>query len=371
MFKKTSFLLLVTLLFILQPSTTQPVAKAAIQKSTTIGLRLLETTDLHADLINYDYYLSRENNRIGLVQTASLIRQARNEVKNSLLFDGGDHLKGNPLGEYLARIKGINKGKIHPVYRAFNHLKYDAIAIGNHEFNYGLKFLNAALKGAEMPAINANVISVKTNTPYFKPYVILKRKLEDQYGKKHDLRIGVISFMPTQIMKWDKSNLEGRVYPRPIVETAKEYLPIMKAEGADIVIALAHTGITDEPYHPDTEDAVYYLTKIAGIDAILSGHSHSLFPGPSYQKIANTDMKAGRINGKPVVMAGAFGSHLGIIDLNIKKVAGKWKVVNGLSQVRPIADEDGKPLVQTDAELFKLLKPEHKETVNTINKLGH
>ncbi|MEH7415198.1 metallophosphoesterase [Neobacillus drentensis] len=338
--------------------------------SSQVDLRILETTDIHADLINYDYYQTKIDNRIGLVKTATLIREARKESKNTLLFDDGDHLKGNPLGEYLSRIKGMHKGKTHPVYRAFNYLNYDAIAIGNHEFNYGLAFLKTALKGAKMPVLNANVFSVKTNKPYFKPYTILKRKLVDQSGKPHELKIGVISVMPTHIMKWDKANLEGKVFAKPMVETAKEFVPIIKAEGADIIIALAHTGISSEPYHADTENGVYYLTQIPEIDVVLAGHSHSVFPGSVYQNLPNTNLETGEINGKPVVMAAAFGSRLGIIDLKLSNSNGKWQIVAQKSYTRPIADDNGKPLVKTDIGLYRLVKEEHEEMVDFIRKLG-
>jgi 2',3'-cyclic-nucleotide 2'-phosphodiesterase len=367
--KRVSFLFILSL-FGLSCSSFSYAVESTPNHPGIVDLRILETTDLHASLVNYDYYQTKADNRIGLVKTATLIRTARNEVQNSLLFDDGDHLKGNPLGEYLARIRGIHKGKTHPVYRAFNYLGYDAIAIGNHEFNYGLEFLNAAVKGAKMPVINANVFSVKKNKPYFTPYVILKRNVTDQNGTRHKLNIGVIGFMPTQIMKWDKANLEGKVIAKPIVETAKEFVPIMKAEGADIIIALAHTGISSEPYRPDSENAVYYLTQIPGIDVVLAGHSHSLFPGPVFNHLPNTNKETGQINGKPVVMAGAFGSRLGIIDLRIKKIAGKWKVLKGTSLTRPIADESGKSLVKKDKGLYKLVKPEHQETVDFIKKLG-
>ena len=335
-----------------------------------IDLRILETTDIHAALVNYDYYQTKTDNTIGLVKTSSLIHHARNEAVNSLLFDVGDHLKGNPLGEYLVRIKGIQKGKIHPVYRAFNYLKYDAITIGNHEFNYGLKFLKTVLKGPKMPVVNANVYSAIKNKPYFKPYVILKRTIVDKQGADHDISIGVIGFMPPQIMKWDKANLEGKVIARPIVETAKEYVPIMKAEGADIIIALAHTGIDSEPYHPETENAVYYLSDIQDIDVILAGHSHSIFPGTTFKDLPHINIEEGKIKGKPVVMAGAFGSRLGIIDLQLEVNAGKWKVIKSTSFTRPIADENGNPLVETDKKLFRLIKPEHQETVDFLKKLG-
>ncbi|MFL6556857.1 MAG: metallophosphoesterase [Bacillus sp. (in: firmicutes)] len=363
-------ILIILSLFGLFHSSFWYITEATPHQPTIVDLRILETTDLHASLINYDYYQTKTDNRIGLVKTATLIRKARDEVQNSLLFDDGDHLKGNPLGEYLARIRGINKGKVHPVYRAFNFLHYDAVAIGNHEFNYGLEFLNAAIKGAKMPIINANVFSEKKKKPYFTPYVILKRVVVDQNGNEHQLNIGVIAFMPTQIMRWDKANLEGMVYAKPIVETAEEFIPIMKSEGADIIIALAHTGISYEPYKPDSENAVYYLTKIPGIDVVLAGHSHSVFPGPLFKQYPNTDIEMGRINGKPVVMAGAFGSRLGIIDLRIKKNTNKWQVIEGTSFTRPIADELGQSLVKKDKGLFKLLKPEHQETVDFIKKLG-
>jgi 2',3'-cyclic-nucleotide 2'-phosphodiesterase len=337
---------------------------------STVDLRILETTDLHASLVNYDYYQTKKDDRVGLVKTATLIHRARGETKNSLLFDDGDHLKGNPLGEYLARIRGLNSGKTHPVYRAFNYLGYDAVAIGNHEFNYGLPFLNSSLKGLKAPAVNANVYSVKKGTPYFTPYVILEKNVIDRNGVQHVLHVGVIGFMPTQIMKWDKSNLEGKVTARPMVDAAKEFVPIMKAKGADIIIALAHTGISSGPYSPDTENAVYYLTNIPGIDAILAGHSHSVFPGPVYANLPNTNLDTGLINGKPVVMAGAFGSRLGIIDLQLSNSSGKWQIVKGNSTTWPIADDLGQSLVKKDKVLFKLIHPEHQETVDFIKRLG-
>lgn len=339
-------------------------------KSEVVELRLLETTDLHANLVNYDYYQTQIDNNIGLVKTATLIKQARREVKNSLLFDNGDHLVGNPLGEYLARIGGIQKGKIHPVYRAFNHLGYDAVAIGNHEFNYGLHFLSTVLKGLKMPVVNANVFSTQKNKPFIMPYVMLKRDVIDRQGNNHKLKIGVIGLMPTQIMKWDRANLEGRVFAKPIVETAEEYVPLMKAEGADIIIVLAHTGIDNQTYHPESENGVYSLTKIPEIDVILAGHSHNVFPGPVYKDLPNSNIETGEINGKPVVMAGAFGSRLGIIDLQLQYISGKWKIIKGVSFTRPIADENGVSLVKTDRDLYKLIKKEHHETVDFIKRIG-
>lgn len=335
---------------------------------STVQLRLLETTDIHVFLANYDYYQTKQDDKVGLVKTASLIKQARSEVKNSMLFDNGDEIQGNPLGDYMARVKGVKPGEVHPVYRSFNLLGYDATTLGNHEFNYGLDFLKEILNDAKMPVVNANIVKAGTEEPYFTPFVILKKTVIDERGKKHNLKVGVIGFVPPQIMEWDKSNLEGKVETRSIVETAKKYVLQMKKQGADVIVALAHTGISGEPYQPGMENAGYYITQVKGIDAVFTGHQHNTFPGPIYKDLPNTNLEKGTINGKPVVMAGAFGSHLGVIDLQLQKKRGKWKVVDSKAALRPIVDPTGKSLVPTDETLMKAIRQEHEATINYVNQ---
>jgi 2',3'-cyclic-nucleotide 2'-phosphodiesterase/3'-nucleotidase len=329
---------------------------------------LFETTDLHMFLANYDYYQTKQDDKVGLVKTATLIKQARNEVENSMLFDNGDAIQGNPLGDYIAKVKGLKKGEVQPIYRAFNMLGYDAVTVGNHEFNYGLDFLNETLNDAKMPVVNANVYKAGTEKPYFEPYVILKKKVVDDRGKNHTLNVGVIGFVTPQIMEWDKGNLEGKVEAKSIVESAKKYVPIMKKKGADVIVALAHTGISAEPYRPGMENAAYYLTQVNGIDAVFTGHQHNTFPGPVYKDLPNVNLEQGTINGKPVVMAGAFGSHLGLIDLQLQKKRGKWKIVTSRGSLRPIVDATGKSIVQTDEKLMNAILPEHEATINYVNQ---
>nr|WP_257984260.1 bifunctional 2',3'-cyclic-nucleotide 2'-phosphodiesterase/3'-nucleotidase [Neobacillus cucumis] len=345
-----------------------PLQATAQKPSSTVQLRLLETTDVHVFLANYDYYQTKQDDKVGLVKTATLIKQARKEVKNSMLFDNGDEIQGNPLGDYIAKEKGLKPGEVHPVYRSFNLLQYDATTVGNHEFNYGLDFLKETLNDAKMPVVNANVYKAGTNQPYFKPYVMLNKSVVDNAGKKQTLKVGVIGFVPPQIMEWDKGNLEGKVETRSIVESAKKYAPIMKKEGADVIVALAHTGISGEPYQPGMENAGYYVTQIKDIDAVFTGHQHNTFPGPIYKDLPNTDLEKGTINGKPVVMAGAFGSHLGVIDLQLQKQRGKWKVVDSKASLRPIVDASGNSVVQTDELLMNSIKPEHEATIKYVNQ---
>ncbi|GJM70306.1 hypothetical protein HMSSN036_25220 [Paenibacillus macerans] len=186
-----------------------------------------------------------------------------------------------------------------------NLLNYDAGNLGNHEFNYGLDFLKTALKGSNFPYVNANIyIDDKDGDPAndknaFKPYIILDKEVIDNNGAKHTLKVGVIGFVPPQIMSWDKANLEGKVITKDIVETAEKFVPQMKAEGADIIIAVPHSGFEDIPQTPLMENSVLYLSKVKGIDAILFGHAHKVFPDASFEGKTGVDLKKARSTAFP------------------------------------------------------------------------
>ncbi len=341
-------------------------AKAA--ETDLVNLRILETTDIHVNLANYDYYQDAETDKYGLVKTASLIKQARSEAKNSLLFDNGDLIQGNPLGDYVAKIDPLQPGETHPVYKAMNLLDYDAGNIGNHEFNYGLDFLKTSLSGSNFPYVNANVY-VDDGTGeknYFKPYEILDREVVDEDGETHSIKVGVIGFVPPQIMQWDKANLEGKVVTKDIVETAEHFIPKMKADGADIIVAIPHSGIGTVTSEGMEENATYDLSKVDGIDAILFGHSHGTFPSAAYDGIEGVDTANGTINGTPAVMPGYWGSHLGLVDLQLQHADGNWTVLNGKSSTRGIADKDGKPLVARDEEVYKAIEDDHQHTIDWV-----
>ncbi|WP_370295166.1 bifunctional 2',3'-cyclic-nucleotide 2'-phosphodiesterase/3'-nucleotidase [Rossellomorea marisflavi] len=341
-------------------------AKAA--ETDIVNLRILETTDIHVNLANYDYYQDAETDKYGLVKTASLIKRARTEAKNSLLFDNGDLIQGNPLGDYVAKIDPLQPGETHPVYKAMNLLDYDAGNIGNHEFNYGLDFLKTSLSGSNFPYVNANVY-VDDGTGeknYFNPYEILDREVVDEDGETHSIKVGVIGFVPPQIMQWDKANLEGKVVTKDIVETAEHFIPKMKADGADIIVAIPHSGIGTVTSEGMEENATYDLSKVDGIDAILFGHSHGTFPSAAYDEIEGVDTANGTINGTPAVMPGYWGSHLGLVDLQLQHADGKWTVLNGKSSTRGIADKDGKSLVARDEEVYKAIEDDHQHTIDWV-----
>lgn len=349
---------------------------AAQAQANQAHLRIIETTDLHVAVLAYDYYADAPNDTMGLARTASLIEALRAEAGNSMLVDNGDIIQGNPMGDYIAYEKGLD-GNVHPIIAAMNTLGYEAATLGNHEFNYGLEFLDKALEGAKFPFVSANLVrgdlaaDALSDDTYITPYRIVEKELTDGSGATKTIKVGLIGFLPPQIMTWDATHLEGKVNTRDIVETAKAYVPRMKEEGADLIIALSHSGIAADQT-TGAENASLQLAAVEGIDVVLTGHQHLVFPGPDYEGVEGVDVAAGTLAGKPAVMAGFWGSHMGLIDLLLEQDAdGKWIIASHTSEARPIFERiDGKvqALVEDEAEVAKEVADEHQETLDYIRR---
>ena len=338
-----------------------------------LKLRLLETTDLHMFLLNHDYYLDKPTDEFGLAKTITLIKAARAEVKNSLLFDNGDLIQGSPLGDQVATVQALAAGQVHPVYKVLNALGVDAANIGNHEFNYGLPYLRQALAGASFPYVNANVMVAEPGVAdaqlkhAFTPTVMLQRRFTDEAGTVHLLKIGVIGFVPPQIMVWDRSHLQGKLRVMDIIQTAERLVPQLRAQGADVVVAIPHSGLEFGTTVLFDENVVARLARVPGIDAILFGHSHGEFPGGFFSRHPQVDLARGTINGVPAVMPGAWGSHLGVVDLVLSNASGAWQVQDGRSHLRAIYDRATRqPLVAADPMVAALVGTAHAATVATL-----
>lgn len=347
---------------------------AARAAANQAHLRIMETTDIHVNIMPYDYYADKPNDTMGLTRTASIIDKIRAEAGNSMLIDNGDLLQGNPMGDYMAYKKGIKAGDMHPVMKAMNVLKYDVGTLGNHEFNYGLDFMFNVLNGANFPIVCANLTKGKLASDpkqdelFFKPYVILDKKIKDGAGNESTVKVGFIGFVPPQIMIWDAKNLEGKAMARDIVSAAKAWVPAMKEAGADIVIALSHSGIDAAAPSDSMENASLYVAAVEGIDAVFTGHQHLVFPGPkTWDGMHNVDAVKGTLFGKPAVMGGFWGSHMGLIDLLIEKDGKGWKVVDFTTEARPIYHRDDAKKVVADVtdkpEILAAVKDEHEATL--------
>ncbi|GHG02709.1 2',3'-cyclic-nucleotide 2'-phosphodiesterase [Deinococcus piscis] len=334
----------------------------------TVNLRVLGTSDLHMAALGYDYYQDKPTGEYGLENVAALAQQARREADNSILLDNGDTLQGNPLGDYLARVQPVAAGQRHPMLHAMSRLGYTAMGLGNHEFNYGLDFLDRSVATAPFAVLNANI--VRPDGSYrFQPYQLKDLIVTDTDGKLHTLRIGITSFAPPQVMQWDKAHLEGRVQALDIVEAARRVVPQMQAQGADVIVVLAHTGIGRGEYQPMDEAAATELTRVPGIDAVLTGHSHAQFPSEAYRDVPGADLARGTINGVPVVMPGAWGSHLGVMDLRLSYDAASddWQVAEGTGTLRSVWDKVNKQaLVKPDPAVAAAIAPAHQGTLDYV-----
>ncbi|SER66592.1 2',3'-cyclic-nucleotide 2'-phosphodiesterase / 3'-nucleotidase [Tranquillimonas rosea] len=339
-------------------------------------LRLMETTDLHVHVYPYDYYADKPVDTVGLARTAAHIADIRAEATNSMLLDNGDFLQGNPMGDYIAYERGMKEGDMHPVITAMNTVGIDASTLGNHEFNYGLDFLMKSLDGADFPVVSANVVKEQGGTPtadttLIRPYIILDREVTDGAGETHPIRVGIIGFVPPQIMNWDRQHLEGNVTARDIVDTARAYVPQMREEGADIIVALSHSGIGAPTQEEMMENASTALGQIDGFDAIMTGHSHLVFPSPSYEDFAGVDLQNATLHDTPAVMAGFWGSHLGVIDLMLEREGNGWRVLNHAVETRPIVergDDEVTPTVESREPVLAAVAEAHQQTLDYVRR---
>jgi 2',3'-cyclic-nucleotide 2'-phosphodiesterase/3'-nucleotidase len=358
-------------------------------------LALIETTDVHSNVLSYDYYKLGDDPSVGLERAATLIRQARSEFPNSLTFDSGDTIQGTALADYQALVSRVSCEQELAVYKAMDAIGYDGGTIGNHEFNYGLPFLSqvtgtpfdiegtSAKKctGPKFPLVLSNVFNVKTGKPLYAPWRVLTRTLHllapDGSKREATIRIGLLGFTPPMIMQWDKRNLDGKVGVLGVVEAAQRYLPEVKKAGADIVIALVHGGINAGPYTPDMENAAWHLAGMPGIDAMLLGHSHNIFPNPhdaksSYAHVAEVDNERGFVRGVPAVMGNYYGKNIGLIDLALVYENGHWQVDRSKTsaQVRSLKTTDG--YVEADHAIAPLVADEHASTIAYVKTpIGH
>jgi len=343
----------------------------------------MATSDLHAHLLAYDYTWDTPLDSVGLARTASLIRAARAEAANSVLFDNGDFLQGSPLGELAAQQGPDGWERPHPVIAAMNAVGYDAAALGNHEFSHGVDFLRAALADATFPVISTNAVTLMGATPaadrhFCPPTALIDRRLAGANGDgdSKPIRLGLIGLVPPQVELWERNHLRGKVAVRDILESARVWAKALRAQGADLVIALCHSGLGPADPAPRMENAAIPLAEMAGIDAIVAGHTHMLLPATGPNPLPFVDFAAGSIHGKPAIMAGFWGSHLGIIDLQLVDGPRGWSVAGFRCSTRAISARDpaGRLVatVRNDPAVEAVVCDWHRKTLAHVRSpVGH
>ncbi|WP_289040283.1 bifunctional 2',3'-cyclic-nucleotide 2'-phosphodiesterase/3'-nucleotidase [uncultured Aliiroseovarius sp.] len=313
--------------------------------ATQARLRILATTDLHMHILPYDYLSDRPVEGWGLTNTANLIAEARAEEPNTILLDNGDFLHGTAMGDLMVEqyraAGGADGPSLHPMIAAMDHLGYDAGTLGNHDFDRGVDVLFDAIEQAGFPIVSANTVVKRAgmttqDTTLVPPFAMLNRQIVDAHGVVHDIRIGVIGFLPPGSLKLGH-NANSSPEIRDIIETAEAFVPYLKARGADVIVALAHSGLGDDTHVPGMENALLPLSRVTGIDAIVGGHSHQVFPEQTAPSVG-PDGLSPCLEQVPTVVPGFWGSHLGVIDLTLGRDGAGWQVLSGRAELRKVAD---------------------------------
>jgi len=325
-------------------------------------LTVMGTTDLHGSALNWDYFKNAEyddsaHNDVGLAKVSTLVNQVRAEkgARNTLLVDAGDTIQGTSLAYYFAKVQPISRTTIHPMAAAMNAIGYDAAAVGNHEFNYGIPYLRTFEKQLDFPLLAANAINDATGKPAFEPYVI--KTVRPAHGKP--IRVGILGLTNPGIAIWDKANVEGKMSFGGLVEQAKKYVPQMKKAGADVVLVAAHSGADTSSSYGDTlpfpeNAATLVAQQVPGIDAILVGHAH--------QEIAKR-VVTNEVTGKPVVLSEPlkWGERLTVFDVDLSYGRGRWSVQSVDSKVL------NSNTVPEDPKIVKMLAKDQKKVVTYVN----
>src|SRR4051794_4122422 len=330
----------------------------------TYHLTVLGTSDTHGNVYNWDYYRDAEyddsaHNDVGVAKLAALVNKIRAEATGAtLVLDAGDTIQGTPLATYYAKQEPITTtGEKHPMARAMNVLHYDAVTLGNHEFNYGLPLLNLWIRQLGFPALAANCVSATTGRPAYTPYIIKKVSL----GKHAPtLRVGILGLTNPGVAIWDRANVEGKLEFLDMVSTAAKRVPVMRRCGADLVIVSAHGGDSGTssygPELPNENPAALIAAQVPGIDAILFGHAHLDIP---QRFVANAT------TGEQVLLSepSKWGQRLTKMDFELVRTHGKWAIVS------KAATTLNTNTVEADPAVLAVVKAQHAKTVGYVNQV--
>ena len=328
----------------------------------TFKLSVLGTSDTHGNVYNWDYYKDAEyddsaHNDVGVAKLAALVNQIRAERGvTTLVLDAGDTIQGTPLATYYAKQEPITEtGAKHPMAKAMNVLHYDAVTLGNHEFNYGLPLLNLWIRQLGFPAMAANAVNVATGRPAFRPYTIKKLTLGNA-----TLRVGILGLTNPGVAIWDRATVEGVLRFEDLVATAAKYVPIMRRNGADIVLISAHGGDSGTssygPELPVENPSALIAEQVPGIDAILFGHAHNEV---AQRFVTNTATGAQVLLSEP----SKWGQRLTRMDFTLTRERGRWTITDKRAATL------NTNTVAEDPEVVKAVRRQHATTVAYVNQV--
>ncbi|MEU1805139.1 5'-nucleotidase C-terminal domain-containing protein [Streptomyces sp. NPDC019937] len=327
---------------------------------------VMGTTDLHGNVFNWDYFTDAEfddaaHNDVGLAKISTLVERVRQEKgrRNTLLIDAGDTIQGTQLSYYYAKVDPITGegGPVHPMAQAMNLIGYDAAALGNHEFNYGIPVLRKFEEQCDFPLLGANALDATSLRPAFPPYWMTRLRTPCGRGVK----VAVLGLTNPGIAIWDKAHVRGKMTFPGLEEQAAKWVPRLRSMGADVVIVSAHSGTSGTSSYGDqlpyVENAAALVAeRVAGIDAILVGHAHVEI---AERRVVNKE------TGREVVLSEPlkWGQRLTCFDIGLEWARGRWQVESVAAKVLNSAS------VAEDPRIVELLGDEHKKVVGYVNQV--
>ncbi|HWN98198.1 MAG TPA: bifunctional UDP-sugar hydrolase/5'-nucleotidase [Blastocatellia bacterium] len=312
-------------------------------------ITILSTTDLHGNILPRDYNTNQTEAR-GLAGVATVVKQARKEAPDLLLLDSGDTIQGSPLTFFHAR---INNKPPDPMMAAMNAIGYDAMAVGNHEYEFGFDVLNKARSEARFPWLSANTYKKGTDQTYFKPFIV---------KQVNGARVGILGLTtPAMPNLDDPAVYYSRIELRETVSEAKKWTAVLREEErVDLVVIVMHMGLEEDlrtgeefPGQMPNENAARAIAeRVPGVDVILMGHTHREVPSVN-------------INGVLLTQAERWGRSVARVDVYLEKTeSGRWRVVAKSARTIPISDQ-----VKSDPEILSIVEPYHLEVQKWLDQV--
>jgi 2',3'-cyclic-nucleotide 2'-phosphodiesterase/3'-nucleotidase len=328
-----------------------------------VTITVMSSSDIHGNALNWDYFKNAEfddsaHNDVGLAKVSTLVNRIRAERgrDRTMLLDSGDTIQGTPLDYYYAKVEPITAtGETHPMAKAMNAIGYDAVTLGNHEFNYGLPTLAKWVRQMHAPVLGANAVSADTGLPAYLPFTM---KTLPVPGRR-PVRVGVLGLTNPGIAIWDKANVEGKLRFTDLVRSAKFWVPVLRRLGADVVVVSAHAGDSGMSSYqgdiPVENASAMVAEQVPGIDAVLFGHAHNDVP----QRIVTN-----KATGRPVLLTepSKWGQRLSVVDFSLSWSHGHWTVAGASSQTL------NTNTVPEDPRIVSLLSAQHDKTVGYVNQ---
>ena len=345
-------------------------AKAA----ETTTLRVISTTDLHNQVSSEDYDIAGKNAGHSLAKLSTMIKAARAELNQgaSLTVDAGDSVYGYGAEVLMGDVKKPSN-TLQPIFEAMSKIGYDAITLGNHEFDYGYDFIKNQLtqSGLNDKCVVANVKEYATGNYPWKRTMMLTKNMTTSAGNTVAVKVGIVGVTKQELSTYYE--YDGVLEGESILKTVREQAAALKSAGADIVVVIGHCGMGEANDGDSATDPGYAISKLANVDCVMLGHQHRNYPSNDastklFYRLPNTDKTTGLTNGKPVVMVADHAAGIGIADMTLKIDNGKVSVVHAATEVRKSSESirDDQNIVAVDEKSANIIKNTFKEVLASV-----